>query len=119
LGTDEQRVASDLGRSGRAAGAASTVLVDEEGVIHVHGDLDLASTEALSSVLVRANGPVCRLDLSGCSFVDVFGLRLLAQVAQQRRTEGSELVLVRPPRPLRRVMTLVDWPGIDAIRIEE
>lgn len=119
MGTDEQRVSSDLGRSGPPASAAFTVLVDEDGVIHVQGDLDLASTEALSNVLVGVDGAVCRLDLSACSFVDVFGLRLLAQVAQQRCADGGELVLVQPPRPLRRVMTLVDWPGIDAIRIEE
>jgi anti-anti-sigma factor len=70
-----------------------TPLGDGEALsVAVFGELDLASCERLKPALdeaVFARRPLI-LDLSGCSFIDSSGLRVVVQVAQDLTGDGED-----------------------------
>ena len=79
----------------------------------VTGELDLATVPALRARLEAAarHRPVCLLvDLSGCTFLDCSAVDLLLAARDAARRDGVVLVLVRPSRPVRRLLSLL---GLD------
>lgn len=76
----------------------------------VTGELDLATGPALCARLETALAlrPSClQVDLSGCTFLDCSTVGLLESVRDGARVDGTVLVLVRPSRPVRRLLALL------------
>jgi anti-anti-sigma factor len=86
----------------------------------VAGDLDIASSERVLDELTRGQGdpekapPVLILDLSGVTFCDSSGLRVLIVMWKRLRATGRRLVLAAPSGQVRR---LLQRTGLDQ-RIE-
>lgn len=77
----------------------------------LEGELDMATADDLSQLLRAAaadGGPVL-LDLSGISFMDSSGLRVLLEAAELIRGSGS-LVIVHPSAQVRRLLE-ISIPG--------
>lgn len=73
----------------------------------VTGDLDLATVPALRARLdaALARRPAgLYVDLAGCTFADCSAVDLLLSVRDAARRDGVVLVLVRPSRPVRRLL---------------
>ena len=84
----------------------------------VTGDLDLATVPGLRARLeaALARRPACvQVDLSGCTFLDCSAVDLLVAVRDAARRDGVVLVLVRPSRPVRRLLGLLDLDGAFAL----
>jgi anti-sigma B factor antagonist len=64
-------------------------------IIHVAGELDLASAPVLASALAGIERPCNRLiiDVSGLRFIDSTGLRLAVTEHQRAQADGFELVI--------------------------
>lgn len=80
----------------------------------VTGELDLATVPGLRARLdaALARRPAAlQVDLSGCTFLDCCALDLLLAARDAACRDGVVLVLVRPSRPVRRVLGLL---GLDA-----
>jgi anti-anti-sigma factor len=83
-------------------------------VLHVSGELDLATLAGLQTAIdaaaarVPTDGRVV-LELAGVRFIDAAGLRLLLDSAQRRQ---PAVVLRSPSAPVRR---LFDVTGLDAL----
>jgi anti-sigma B factor antagonist len=89
---------------------------DDDGVLWLEGDFDLAATDDFWR-LARASVDGQRefvLELSGVSFLDSSGIR--AVVALARELDGRGLVLRNPAENVRKVLRLVDVVGRDGIR---
>lgn len=74
--------------------------------LRLAGELDLATAPEAERVLEEAidGGPVpVELDLSGLTFVDSTGLRLIVQTHQRCVARGCALSLVPGPRGVQRV----------------
>ena len=79
----------------------------------VSGELDLATVPSLRARLDAAllRRPAClQVDLSGCTFLDCSAIDCLLAVRDAAHRDGGVLVLVRPSRPVRRLLTLL---GLD------
>ncbi|GGS43076.1 hypothetical protein GCM10010259_01770 [Streptomyces daghestanicus] len=66
-------------------------------VLRFHGEIDLAAADEIAPLLDRATArPGARvvLDLSGITFLDASGLRLLTRARNRVLDEGGELHLV-------------------------
>ena len=76
------------------------------------GELDLATAPQLADALANApdGAAVVILDLSGLTFMDSTGIRVILRAEQHARMHGAELVVVRPPDAVMRVLELV---GLD------
>lgn len=75
------------------------------------GDLDLSSAATLDAEVRAAEGTdVDRIvvDLSGVTFMDSTGLRLLLQAEARSRADSSRLRLVRGSRRVQRVFELTN-----------
>lgn len=77
----------------------------------VTGELDLATVPALrarldAALALRPAG--VHVDLAGCTFVDCSAVDLLLSVRDAARRDGVVLVLVRPSRPVRRLLRLLE-----------
>jgi anti-anti-sigma factor len=71
-------------------------------VVHVEGDLDMATSGALADALDAANGGRIVIDLGGCTFVDSSAVRVLMSAARSAEESGRTLSLVaRDPGILR------------------
>lgn len=85
-----------------------------EGVrVRLQGELDIATAPEADDELRRAEaeGPdLLAVDLSGLSFMDSTGLRLVVAADQRAREAGRRLQLVRGPEAVQRVFELT---GID------
>ena len=82
-------------------------------VLAIAGDLDVAgATEAQKRLLSLELDPGAQLvlDLSELTFIDSTGVRLILQARDRALRHGAELVLVRGPEPVMRVLELV---GLD------
>ncbi len=80
-------------------------------VIAPVGDLDLSSAATLDAEVRAAEGTdVDRIvvDLSGVTFMDSTGLRLLLQAEARSRADSSRLRLVRGSRRVQRVFELTN-----------
>lgn len=74
------------------------------------GELDLSSRDRIAEMVTKlqATGTDAHLDLSELRFIDVAGARLLVQAADRlHHTDGSRLILHRPPPVLVQVTALL------------
>ncbi|WP_063771925.1 STAS domain-containing protein [Kitasatospora mediocidica] len=86
-------------------------------VVHVEGELDIATADQLSERLKRdldRRGPRARLvvDLSGLEFCDASGLRALLEADTTARRLGGQLRLAIPEG---RVLRVVRLTGLDQV----
>lgn len=82
-------------------------------VVSVHGELDLATAPQLEEALAaRAPGTRLVIDLSGCTFLDSSGVRVLALTANTVAGEGGRLELVVVDSAIGRVLEIT---GIDGL----
>ena len=84
---------------------------ERDDLVHVslRGELDLSTVERvedeLRQVEERTNKAIA-LDLSGLSFLDSTGLRLMVTADQRARKSGRRLVIVKGPETVHRVFTI-------------
>jgi anti-sigma B factor antagonist len=81
--------------------------------ITLTGELDLASADAVHGELIRAEATDAQtilLDLTGLSFLDSSGIRLLIAAAGRSQADSRRLVIRRPPENVRRVLRVA---GVD------
>lgn len=85
--------------------------------LRASGEISLptqAAWEAALESLVAQDDDVY-LDLSGLTFVDVAGTRILAHAAQ-RLTVPRRILLAQPPPSLRRALDMF-WPDLETIEV--
>ena len=79
----------------------------------VSGELDLATVPSLRArldVALRRRPACLQVDLAGCTFLDSSAVECLLSARDAARRDGVVLVLVRPSRPVRRLLSLL---GLD------
>jgi anti-anti-sigma factor len=82
-------------------------------VVKVEGEIDLDSAGDLSDAALAAMqeiGPSLILDLSGVTFMDSTGLKVLLAVHKRAELAGGRLVLAAPTRSVNRVVSIT---GLD------
>ena len=102
-----------------AAGLEGGPLRDRAGM-RAAGEVSLATQpvwERLLEELVDGDEPVCHLELSAVTFIDVRGAASLAAAARTLG-EGRRIVLWRPPASLRRTLELF-WPELSMIEVAQ
>lgn len=75
----------------------------------LRGELDLSTVEKVEEELRRVEGDgveVLVLDLSGLSFLDSTGLRLMVTAHQRAQKADRRLVIVKGPETVHRVFTI-------------
>jgi len=91
--------------------------VVEEGdatVIHVTGEIDLATCERLRDAIEPHLGPAQTivLDLSGVAFMDSACLGILVQARGRLTSDGGSLVLRNPSNAARRLLSVIEAEGL-------
>ncbi len=87
--------------------------VDESAtIVHVQGELDIDSADALRDALETAEesvGTILRLDASGVTFLDSTALGVILASAQRMQERGARFELVCTSPSIRRIldMTLI------------
>ena len=80
-------------------------------VLHVEGELDIGSADALRAALdaAESQGEIVRLDAGGVQFLDSTALGVLLASAQRLSARGGRLELMNASPAVRRVldMTLI------------
>lgn len=80
---------------------------DGSPTVKVEGELDAYSAPTLESTLEeQGRDDDLRLDLSGVSFIDSTGIRVVVTVDNQLRDAGRRLVVVAPSAAVRRLLQL-------------
>ena len=84
---------------------------EREGLVHVslRGELDLSTVDKVEGELRRVEPQTDKLlvlDLSGLTFLDSTGLRLMVTADQRARKAGRRLALVKGPDTVHRVFTI-------------
>jgi anti-anti-sigma factor len=81
--------------------------VDGATVIHVHGEIDVATCERLRDVVEPYLGPkqTIVLDLSGVQFMDSSCLHILERARGTLTADGGSLILRNPSEAARRLLT--------------
>ena len=96
--------------------------IDRDGpcaVVSVGGEIDPGTANELSEAALEAIqeiGPTLVLDLSGVTFMDSTGLKVLLSVHQRAQLAGGRLVLAAPPRPVQRVVSITGLDEVFEIR---
>lgn len=94
-----------------------TALPDQTGVA-VEGDVDFRSLETFTRAIteaIEASPDDVHVDLSGLDFIEVSGMRVLADAARRLGRQDRRLVLrgIAPHlRPVLRVVGWYDGPGV-------
>lgn len=115
---DDQALA-ELGRTGfHVAGER----VDATVVLHLHGELDMATTpvldQALSSVLSDGATELV-VDLSCLTFMDSTGISMLLSAVQRSDQAGKAFRVRSPNRPVRKALRLTGVDRVLALEPEE
>jgi anti-sigma B factor antagonist len=87
-------------------------------VVRVEGEIDLDSAGDLSEAALAAMqeiGPSLVLDLSGVTFMDSTGLKVLLAVHKRAELAGGRLVLAAPTRSVNRVVSITGFDQTFAI----
>ncbi|HSL10541.1 MAG TPA: STAS domain-containing protein [Actinomycetota bacterium] len=81
---------------------------DEATVIHVRGEIDMATAGRLRDAIEPHMGPeqTIILDLSEVEFMDSSCLHVLVQARGRLTENGGSLILRNPSRTARRVLTV-------------
>jgi len=88
-----------------------TTRYSERCVIAPTGDLDMSTAETLDAAVRKAEATDVQrivIDLSGVTFMDSTGLRLLLQADARSRADSSRLRLVRGSRRVQKVFELTN-----------
>jgi anti-sigma B factor antagonist len=92
----------------------TTEIVEEPGGVRLmlRGELDMNSVLDAERAVERAawlsgEAGTLLIDLSGLSFMDLFGARTLLRVADSTRTAGRHVAIVNPQPHLRRLFELI------------
>jgi anti-sigma B factor antagonist len=94
-----------------------SVTAAREGDVHtirLEGELDIATAERIQDELAIAEASDARsivLDLSGLTFMDSTGVRLLLSADARSRADSNRLSIVRGPASVQRVFVL---SGVDS-----
>jgi anti-sigma B factor antagonist len=89
-----------------------TIRIEREGrslAVRAAGELDIATAPALEDSLLHAlesGASLIALDLTGVTFVDPTGLRVLLWAAEHSRAEGDRLRIDCGSAPIRRLLDL-------------
>lgn len=89
-----------------------TLTSNREGAVHrlcLRGELDLAAADAVQDALMRveeSDASSIVLDLSGLTFIDSTGIRLLVTAAARSRAEPGRLTLLRGSAAVQRALQL-------------
>lgn len=88
--------------------AISSALNDDEAVVVLLGELDLASAPEVEAHLREIEPNVARivLDLRGLLFMDSTGLRLVLTADSRARREGRRLLVIPGPESVHRVFRI-------------
>lgn len=84
---------------------------EREGLVQIflRGELDLSTAEKVEDELRRVEDDADQLlvlDLSGLTFLDSTGLRLMVTADQRARKTGRRLAVVKGPDTVHRVFTI-------------
>jgi anti-anti-sigma factor len=84
---------------------------DHRVTVCVQGELDAATAGQLSAVLEHADdAPHLVVDLAGSEFVDIPGMRAIAECAMRRREQGRrELMVAAPPPSAETILRMTPW----------
>lgn len=77
--------------------------------VSLRGELDLSTVERVEEELRQVEertNKLIALDLSGLSFLDSTGLRLMVTADQRARKSGRRLAIVKGPETVHRVFTI-------------
>ena len=91
-------------------------------VLHLHGELDMATTPVLDQVLtsVLSNGATdLVVDLSCLTFMDSTGISMLLSAVQRSNQAGKAFRVRSPNRPVRKALRLTGVDRILSIEPEE
>jgi anti-anti-sigma factor len=90
-------------------------------VIHIRGDIDIATAGRLRDVIEPHLGPeqTIVLDFSEVTFCDTACLTLLVQARGRLTADGGSLVLRNPSAFPRRLLTMAKAQGLIDIDIED
>lgn len=83
------------------------------------GELDLASAQQMEEHFAKVDEQAPRrvvVDLSGLTFIDSSGLRMLLLADARAREHSYELVLLAGPEPVQRVFEMTG--ALDVLRFE-
>ncbi len=78
------------------------------GEFRVSGEVDAHSSESFASALIAAatQSTEVKVDMSGVTFMDSSGLRVLVEAQQRAEAGGPSLVLRSPSRQITRLLEL-------------
>jgi anti-anti-sigma factor len=97
-------MSGDLDLSTTSKGTCAVVTVDGEIDLDNASDLSEAALAAMQEI-----GPSVVLDLSGVTFMDSTGLKVLLAVHKRAELAGGRLVLAGPTRSVNRVVTITGF----------
>jgi anti-anti-sigma factor len=91
---------------------------ERDGDVHVialFGELDLATADSVEQELRRVEGTDAEsivVDLSGLTFMDSTGVRLVWQAEARSRADANRLTLLRGPHAVQRIFELTGIAGM-------
>ena len=87
---------------------------DEATVIHVRGEIDMATAGRLRDAIEPHMGPkqTIVLDLSDVEFMDSSSLHVLVQARGRLTKDGGSLELRNPSEAARRLLTVAEARGL-------
>jgi anti-anti-sigma factor len=87
--------------------------------IRLEGELDLSGASEFRRALEEAaRSDALTIDASGLSFMDSSGLKALVDVAASRNG-GPPIVLLRPTRPIMRLLEIGVPGGVHGLEVRE
>jgi anti-sigma B factor antagonist len=81
-------------------------------VIALRGELDLVVAREVAAHLKDAAGSAVVVDLSGLTFIDASGLRMLQRTKSEIETMGHAVTIRGAPPDIRRVFSNMGYDGL-------
>ncbi len=116
----EQVLAAIRRRLSRVKPMLQVLPAEEPGAFQLVGEMDLTNAEAVGTVLESelALGYRLSIDLSGVSFMDSTGLRLLITLARRAQALGlAPVVILSPSRAVKHVVDVAIPAGIPGVEV--